>query len=208
MRTDEEHVIWLANKAKKEQEAVERIKQEWPKINYPIEAAKFSPRISAVLQKLPCPQSHKIESSYISGISGSGKTIKAARMILANSYHVAINDGQSSYLFTSVIQILSELRMSYNNRPDYPTEMEIIEKYSKIPILVLDDIGTEKTSDWAYQHLYLILNNRYEAMLVTVFTSNYDLDQLSQILQDNRIPARIQEMCTIIKMKNIDYRNQ
>jgi DNA replication protein DnaC len=201
MRTDAEHEIWLENKTRHEQERKEKTIVNWPTTNYFKEIEKFSPRISKVLRTLRCPEREKIQSTYIYGINGSGKTIHAARMIIANCFYADAEPDATSpnYLFSSAVQIMAELKMSYNNRVDFPTEMEIIKKYSEISILVLDDLGVEVVSDWAYQHLYLIIDNRYEADLVTIFTSNFSLSELSEKLKDDRIPRRIGEMCKIMQ---------
>lgn len=45
-------------------------------------------------------------------------------------------------------------------------------------VLVLDDLGAERPSAWTAEHLYVLLNERYERMRPTLVTSNYDLGQL------------------------------
>lgn len=85
------------------------------------------------------------------------------------------------------------------------SESQIIEKYSEIEVLFLDDIGTEKTTDWAQQTLYTIIDRRYREKLQTTITSNLSLNELSDKTGD-RITSRIAEMCKIIELKGKDRR--
>lgn len=74
-----------------------------------------------------------------------------------------------------------------------------------IKILLLDDMGIEKPSEWGIQTLYSIIDKRYQECRKTFFTSNLSLDELSEKLGD-RIPSRIAEMCKIIELKGKDRR--
>jgi DNA replication protein DnaC len=81
----------------------------------------------------------------------------------------------------------------------------VVDKYSRCPLLVLDDLGVEKTTDWALQTLYVILNNRYTNYRQTIITSNLTLEEIGNKLGD-RIASRIAGMCSIIQMKGKDKR--
>lgn len=61
-------------------------------------------------------------------------------------------------------------------------------------LLVLDDYGTEKTTDWAAEQLYRILDSRYEAQLPTIITTNADFTVL-----DGRIRSRFAEGTVVCK---------
>lgn len=65
-----------------------------------------------------------------------------------------------------------------------------MDKYSNAHLLVLDDLGAEKPTEFVITTLYLIINRRYENMLTTVITSNYDYNDLADII-DERIIDRI-----------------
>ena len=71
--------------------------------------------------------------------------------------------------------------------------------------LALDDIGSEKATDWALQMLYLLIDRRYSQMLKTIITSNLTLDQIADRL-DDRISSRIAGMCKIVSIKGKDRR--
>ncbi len=72
-------------------------------------------------------------------------------------------------------------------------------------ILILDDIGAERSSEWTRERLYLILNKRYEYMLPVIFTSNCDLDLLAEQVGD-RITSRIKGMTILLKVDGEDKR--
>ena len=71
---------------------------------------------------------------------------------------------------------------------------EIIERAKSTPLLILDDIGAEKASEWTQEQLYRIVNFRYEHMLPTVITTNCDGAQLEMAL-GRRIVSRLIELC-------------
>lgn len=84
-------------------------------------------------------------------------------------------------------------------------DAQLIDYFCKTPILFLDDIGTEKTTDWAFQTLYTIIDRRYREFRQTVITSNLSLNELSDRTGD-RITSRIAEMCNVIELKGKDRR--
>ena len=61
--------------------------------------------------------------------------------------------------------------------------------------LVIDDFGTERTTDWAGEKFYQIVNKRYMNKKVTFYTSNFDLKTLKY---DDRISSRIRERSFIV----------
>lgn len=81
----------------------------------------------------------------------------------------------------------------------------MLRKYLDTPLLVLDDLGAEKTTPWALQSLYVILNKRGSELRQTIITSNLSLDEMSNELSD-RIASRIKGMCKVVVMKGKDRR--
>jgi len=72
-------------------------------------------------------------------------------------------------------------------------------------LVILDDIGAEKPSEWIAEQFYLLINSRYNRMIPTIFTSNLSLSQLSEKIGE-RVASRIAEMCTVIKINGDDRR--
>ena len=82
----------------------------------------------------------------------------------------------------------------------------------KADLLVLDDLGAERTSEWVQETLGLVVNTRYNARRPTIFTSNLvDLadstDPRSFIFQlGARTRSRLREMCDWVEMHGVDVR--
>lgn len=105
---------------------------------------------------------------YLHGVFGSGKTylIYALLNELKNKKRV-------DYIALYFPTVLKELK------DDWDTYHEKMDKYSSVPILLLDDIGAESVSDWGRDEvLGTILQARMNNHLTTFFTSNLSLDEL------------------------------
>jgi DNA replication protein DnaC len=79
-------------------------------------------------------------------------------------------------------------------------------------LLVLDDLGAERLTDWVEETMSLIVNTRYNNRKLTVFTSNYeDLpdDDLNTLLArvGFRLHSRLREMCLFLEYEGPDFRN-
>ena len=72
-------------------------------------------------------------------------------------------------------------------------------------LLVLDDLGAEKTSEWVEETMNLIVNTRYNERRLTIFTSNYedipdDTDPNSLLFRIGfRMRSRLHEMCEFVE---------
>jgi DNA replication protein DnaC len=79
-------------------------------------------------------------------------------------------------------------------------------------LLVLDDLGAEKTSEWVEETLNLIVNTRYNERRVTLFTSNYpdipdESDTNSLLCRIGfRMRSRLHEMCDFLELRGADFR--
>lgn len=164
-----------------------------------------------------------LKSLFIYGPCGCGKSTLAAMSLLYHSeqFHCSLKRRAAgkSLKFITLPQLLLELRKSYGRRPEHSvgtralsspsdSEEKQIERYKSIDILVLDDFGAEKTTDWSLTMLYLILSHRYEYNKVTILTSNLSLDELTNQLGDARLTSRIGGWCTLIHMKGEDKRKR
>jgi DNA replication protein DnaC len=85
------------------------------------------------------------------------------------------------------------------------SESQLIKNYAKVKWLYVDDLGVEKASEWAIQTLYMILNDRYNDMLPTFFSSNLHLSDLASHLSQRTV-SRIKEMCKVIQLNGKDRR--
>jgi len=90
-------------------------------------------------------------------------------------------------------------------RPDQPFTEAIHELRSRPATVVLDDLGREKASDWTAEVIYVLVNDRYEAMLPTIVTTNLSREELAS---SGYWPAisRLAEDGTLIEVKAPDHR--
>ena len=142
---------------------------------------------------------------YIFGNVGTGKTFLC---------HAIKKENRDCKLINT-LELLAKIKATFRNESAGVTESEseIIDEFSGESrwvshpdgLLILDDIGVEKPSEWAQQTLFLIIDRRYQQLRKTVFTSNLSLDELSERLGD-RITSRIADMCKVIEIKGKDRR--
>jgi DNA replication protein DnaC len=127
---------------------------------------------------------------------GCGKTHLAAA--IANE---ALQKGIRLY-FAVVPDLLDYLRATFDPNSDASYD-ERFDMIRNVPLLILDDLGTENSKPWAREKLYQIINHRYNAKLPTVITTNQDLYQI-----DGRIHSRItdRQLCTQLLIQADDYR--
>ena len=109
-------------------------------------------------------------------------------------------------LFYNVIQLLDELRSSFDEG-NRVSQWPILDRLYTAQLLVLDDLGAEKTSGWVNDRLYAIINHRYEHQKTTILTSNKMGSELNEQI-GNRAYSRLMEMCKAVLFTGKDYRIQ
>lgn len=108
-------------------------------------------------------------------------------------------------LFYGVIALLDDLRASYSSSEEGEDQWRILDSIYNVDILVLDDLGAEKTSGWVNDRLYAIINHRYEHQKTTIITTNQSKKELEEQV-GYRILSRLYEMCDVIAFEGKDYR--
>lgn len=134
---------------------------------------------------------------YLWGPVGSGKTY-AVYAIRARLHEMGI-----TVRVHSAPEMFDMIRDDYDHRDSYNLERILANR----GVLVIDDLGAEKASEWVAETLFKIVDKRYREVLPTVITSNLSLGELADRLGD-RIPSRIAEMCDVIKLDGADRRVQ
>lgn len=156
------------------------------------------------------------------GPSGVGKTHLAVAALKE-----LIHRGHAG-LFCDYRELLKEIQASYNPASE-STEMKILEPIRTVGILVLDDLGASKPSDWVRDIVGIVLNARYNENRTTIITTNYldnppaegeparlpggklitptREDSLEQRI-GSRMRSRLFEMCRTIEVSAPDFRRE
>jgi len=130
------------------------------------------------------------------GNYGCGKThLMSAVIHKLAEYHKAA-------FFVVVPDLLKEIRQGFG-QGGYSSEL--IKKVEIAPILILDDLGAEKSSEWVREQLYVIINQRYINMLPTLVTTNCTTEELMERLGERTV-SRLIEMTDSYKITADDYR--
>lgn len=129
------------------------------------------------------------------GSYGTGKTHLAAA--IAND----LIDRSISVLFGTYSEHLEHIREEFNQNG----AGQYLSMMKTIPVLVLDDLGKEKKTEWSQQILFDVINARYEHLLPVVITTNLSADELANHV-GGAIWSRLYEMCGALTTKGKDFR--
>lgn len=140
------------------------------------------------------------------GRHGVGKTHLAIGILKA-----CVRSKGARAFFFETRELLRLVRDTYNRSVE-ETEMEVLQPLLAADLLVLDDLGAERTSEWVQETLGLVVNTRYNANRPTIFTSNLvdspdNTDPRSFTFQlGARTRSRLIEMCDWIEIQGADVR--
>ena len=134
-----------------------------------------------------CINKKQKDGLIITGKSGVGKTH------LATAILNKLTEKDMLVLMGRLISLLDVIKGTYK---DFSSkEKDIIELYSKVDMLIIDDLGTEKISSWALEKLYTIIQNRNENRLPIIITTRFDkqglIERFSQCQDDQLVDATI-----------------
>jgi DNA replication protein DnaC len=134
---------------------------------------------------------------YIHGAVGTGKT----HIVYALSESSWAKGRTKVYNSTDILRRIRADFSRKGSEKEYFEEM-LIEMSG---LLIIDDVGSEKISDWVLETFYHIINKRYNDMKLTIFTSNFQIADLAQRIGD-RTSSRIVEMCNVVELVGKDRR--
>ena len=150
----------------------------------------------------------------LSGDNGVGKTHLAVA-ILRELVEAKGARGQ----YWDFHELIREIKSSYD-RETRTTELQVLQPVVDNDVLVLDDLGAWKMTDWMNDTLFYILNSRYMAKRPTIITTNYqDVTREKALAADHlrrkeflverigqRLRSRLMELCLVVQIQGNDHR--
>jgi DNA replication protein DnaC len=165
---------------------------------------------------------------FVSSTPGLGKTHLAVGIAKA-----LIRDKGIECVFYDYAELLKEIQNSYNPSV-HTTELGLLRPVFETEILVLDDLGSVRPTEWRWDTVRLIINTRYNENLTTIVTSNFADGPAADASGEpglanpeasatagprerklklgdrigDKMRSRLHEMCRIVKMEGPDFRQK
>jgi DNA replication protein DnaC len=150
----------------------------------------------------------------LTGSVGVGKTHLAVGIVQALIFEKGVRA-----FFCDYRELLKRIQESYNPQVA-STELQILSPVFEAEVLILDELGAQKPTDWVWDTVALILNTRYNDKRTTLITTNYpnaaaalareaSKAHREETLGDRigeRMRSRLAEMCVEVEMRGSDLR--
>ena len=152
---------------------------------------------------------------------GTGKTHLAVGILKE-----IISARGSACLFCDYRELLKQIQNSYNDSVK-ATELQVLQPVFDAEVLLLDELGAVKPSEWVWDTVSLILNTRYNDNRTTIITTNFADEPAAGVVRSSaslsparaaareetlgdrigeRMRSRLQEMCRVVEMYGPDFR--
>jgi DNA replication protein DnaC len=165
-------------------------------------------RVQQFVDEWPTPSDGK--GLLLAGPVGTGKTHLAVAALLE-----VINTGKPGrVMFSNFSDLIQEIQASFDS-DHLPTKAQLLGPLIEAELVVIDELGSQKPTEWITDTLYYIINSRYSEARTTIFTTNF-MDQTTDVKESSlqlRIGAplrsRLYEMAWRVEFTNIkDYRRE
>ncbi len=128
-------------------------------------------------------------------------------------------------LFCDYRELLKQIQNSYNDSVQ-ATELQVLRPVFEAEVLVLDELGAVKPSEWVWDTVSLILNTRYNDNRTTIITTNFADEPAASVARSvsparaaareetlgdrigERMRSRLHEMCRVVRMDGPDFRQK
>lgn len=146
----------------------------------------------------------------LTGTVGAGKTHVAVGLI-----KLACGLGIEAR-FLTMVELLGAIKATYDRDravphrrggSSAPGEADLLDELARLPLLALDDLGTENPTSWARDRLYTLVNRRYLAQRPTIVTTNLSLEDLADRLGDRTV-SRLWGASLVVNFRGGDYRER
>ena len=130
------------------------------------------------------------------GDVGTGKTFAAA--CIANY----LLERRTPVVMTSFVNLLASMQ---GFRED---EDKLITQLNRAKLLIIDDLGAERGTDFALEKVYNIVDSRYRAKKPVILTTNLTLKEMKEAtdIRYSRIYDRIFEVCYPMQFTGVSWR--
>lgn len=125
---------------------------------------------------------------WLMGDTGTGKTSLA--MLVSKE---ALKRDRTVAIY-SLPKLFARIRATSDAGPEAASYTDFFESLCAVDLLHLEDLGTEKRTEWVLEQLYALINERYEREKSIMVTTNFDQGELEEQLGD-RILSRLVEIC-------------
>ena len=132
------------------------------------------------------------------GSVGTGKSFLAG--CIAN----ALMEQEVPVRMTNFARIMNELNSSFSGRN------AVVDRLCRYPLLIIDDFGMERGTEYALEQVYNIVDSRYRSQKPLIVTTNLTLDEIRhpQDTAHARIYDRILEMCVPVSCIGASFRKE
>ena len=187
--------------------ALEEMEQNIPARYHEVTVASFLPSIGT--EKMRYAAARYIESLgtdedcidegkglFMQGSPGAGKTHLAVAILKA-----ALVKGHSGY-FGPMYEIIERAKRSYS------TDEEVAERLASVDLLVVDDLGQERLTDWRRELTFTIFSRRYNESKAIIVTTNLPGAVISKRYSDSFF-SRLVGASHVVALKDVpDFRRQ
>lgn len=156
---------------------------------------------------------HDAQGLYLAGQVGTGKTHTAWTAVTewctatGTVPHTPRETGPEGWsaagptvIFTRMVDLLDDFRPGGES-------VQRVRDCQHAALLVIDDLGAEKPSEWTQERLYSVVDHRYANCMPLLVTGNLPPRQLAE-QTGSRVASRLAEMCEVIAMTGPDRRRQ
>lgn len=128
----------------------------------------------------------------LSGPTGSGKTSMAYAI------------GKEIYLLGNKVKIWQSAEL-FDEMRGTDQSREVLESVKNADVLILDDLGSERKTDWVEERLFLIIDYRWQWKLPVIVTTNLTAEQMPDKISE-RVISRLMDSSTFLVVDGKDYR--